>query len=216
MTAVLTAIYGGYEVLKPVLPQTVPVEWICVTDDPALADDPRGWTVVVQPREGHPNRAAKWPKMAPGLYTDAETSVWVDGSFRITSAEFVQDMLQLLKRADQAQFEHPWRSCLYEEAAASLELPKYAGEPIAAQADWYRALCHPDDWGLWATGVIARRHTPQVLQAGWDWLDEIARWSFQDQVSQAFVLRLADLRPAPIPGMHLTSPWLAYQGSDRH
>lgn len=217
--AVLTAVYDRYDTLKPVVPQSgAGVEWVCVTDDEALQRgdaDPQGWTIVYEPWPGlHPNRAAKHPKMLPCDYTHAGRSVWVDASFAVVSPTFVMDVLALADPV--AQFVHPWRQCLFDEAVASDPIPKYAGEPILAQADAYRAAGHPDGWGLWATGVIARIHTPEVVAWGKDWLAEIERWSFQDQISHPYVCWTHHLRPKSLPGMHLANQWLAYQGSGRH
>jgi hypothetical protein len=217
--AVLSALYDGYDVVKPVLPQRgVDVEWVLVTDDEALYRgdaDPLGWQIVYEPRpDMHPNRAAKTPKMLPADYTAADQSVWLDASFAVVSPTFVPDVLA--HAAPIAQFSHPWRACLFDEAVASAPIPKYAGEPILEQADAYRGAGHPAGWGLWATGVIARRHTPEVIQWGKAWLDENYRWSFQDQISHPYICWSHNLRPASLPGTHLGNAWLAYQGSGRH
>ncbi len=219
--AILTAIHDGYDELKPVLPQQgVRVDWVFVTDDESLRDEStaRGWRVVFEPREGvHPNRAAKHPKYEPWRYTDAPVSVWVDASFRIVSDRFAVEATAGLTDVEPiAQFVHPWRDCLYAEAKESAGLAKYQGEPVLEQAESYRAAGHPEGWGLWATGVIARRHTDAVRRMGWVWLAETYRWSFQDQISQPFVLRVTGLRPSALPGNHLATPWLAYEGSARH
>lgn len=216
--AIVSAIYDGYDELKPTLPQKdVSVDWVLVTDDEALKDTPavRGWRVVYEPRPGvHPNRAAKHPKYEPWKYTAADRSVWVDASFRIISETFAAEALA---HADPiAQFQHPWRDCLYAEAKESAGLAKYAGEPVLEQADSYRQAGHPEGWGLWATGVIARQHTDAVRELGVRWLAETYEWSFQDQISQPFALRETGLRPAVFPGNHLATPWLAYEGSARH
>lgn len=216
--AIVTAIYDGYDELKPTLPQKgVSVDWVLVTDDEALKDTPtvRGWRVVYEPRPGvHPNRAAKHPKYEPWKYTDAAASLWVDASFRIVSETFAAGALA---HADPiAQFAHPWRDCLYVEAKESAGLAKYAGEPVLEQADHYSFRGHPANWGLWATGVIARQHTDAVRELGARWLAETYEWSFQDQISQPFALRETGLRPAAFPGNHLATPWLAYEGSSRH
>lgn len=229
--AVITAIYDSYDNLKPALPQTeVPgrredgkgigsqaVEWVCITDDPQMEDEDThlGWRIVYEPRPGvHPNRAAKTPKYRPWDYTDAPASVWIDASFRVLSEAFAAEALAYADPI--AQFAHPWRDCLLDEARASAPLPKYAGEPVLEQADRYIAAGHPLQWGLWATGVIARRHTDPVKRLGQYWTTETEGWSFQDQISQPYALRLAGLRPRPFPGSHLATPWLAYQGSERH
>lgn len=219
--AIVSAIYDSYDLLKPTLAQQgVSVDWVLVTDDEALRDEggARGWRVVFEPRPGvHPNRAAKHPKYEPWNYTDAPVSVWVDASFRIVSEQFAVEATAGLTEVDPiAQFVHPWRTCLFDEAKESAGLAKYAGEPVMEQAEDYRAAGHPENWGLWATGVIARRHTEAVRRMGWLWLAETYRWSFQDQISQPFALREKGLRPSALPGNHLATPWLAYEGSARH
>jgi hypothetical protein len=87
---------------------------------------------------------------------------------------------------------------------------------VLEQADAYSLAGHPERWGLWATGVIARRHTDAVRELGVRWLHETERWSFQDQISQPYALRETGLRPQAFPGSHLATPWLAYEGSARH
>lgn len=216
--AIITAITDGYDTLKPVLPQTgVDVEWICVTDGEPLpdADAAAGWTMICQPRHGrHANREAKRPKLRPWEYTSAPTSIWVDASFRVVSDRFAADVLAYADPI--AQFAHPWRDCLYEEAAHSALLPKYVGEPIIEQGAHYRVSGHPEHWGLWAAGVIARRHTREVRALGDAWGREINAWSFQDQISEPYALRAVGLRPASLPGSHMANGWLKYEGSGRH
>jgi hypothetical protein len=218
--AIITACYDRYDTIKPVMPQTgVDVEWICVHDDMDLdpADAP-GWRMVYQPRPGiHPNRAAKHPKCEPWNYTDAPVSLWVDASFRIVSDRFALEATAMLTDDEPiAQFVHPWRDCIYTETTASYDLPKYQGEPGLQQASAYREHGHPEHWGLWATGVMGRRHTEAVRKMGWLWLAEIYRWSFQDQISHPYALREHQLRPQALPGTHLANSWLQYEGSGRH
>ena len=218
--AVITAIYDGYDTLKPVLSQAgLNVDWVLVTDDPYMVDvgESLGWRVALKPRPGvHPNRAAKRPKFLPWEYTDAHESVWVDGSFRVLSADFVREAL---RHADPiAQFRHPWRDCLYAEARTVSAIRKYESQIGIAekQSAAYADAQHPEHWGLWATGVIARRHVPGVVRLGERWLEEVERWTFQDQISQPFVLREMGLRPAEFPGSHLANGWMQYEGSGRH
>jgi hypothetical protein len=217
--AIITAIYDDYDSLKPILPQSiVDVDWVCVTDKPIA--DPQGWRVIVEPRPGqHPNVAAKRPKMLPWEYTAARCSVWVDASFRIYSEMFASNLFNLLHGGIPiAQFKHPWRDCIYDEAAASTDLAKYRDqkEIIHRQMARAREHAHPEHWGLWATGVIGRRHAPEVQDFGKRWLRTCQEWSFQDQLSEAVHLRDAGLCPHNLSGNHLTNPWLSYEGSSRH
>lgn len=213
--AVLTAIYDQYDTLKPAMPQSgIQVEWICVTD--SVPEGSHGWTIVHEPRPGvHPNRAAKRPKFLPWKYTDTRASLWIDASFRVLSPDFVLEALEYANPI--AQFAHPWRDCLYKEADAVLGLKKYHPfSEVAAQSQAYREAGHPENWGLWATGVIARQHTPEIKSLGEQWMNEVNRNTFQDQISQPYVLRELGLKPQVFPGTHFANPWVSYEGSARH
>lgn len=217
--SIITAIYDSYDDLKTVMPQAgVEVDWVCVTDRPR---EPNGWRLVVEPRPFmHPNLAAKRPKMLPWEYSDAEYSIWIDASFVVLSDAFAREMAVFASGmhggSPIAQFKHPWRDCIYQEAMASLMLPKYSDLPIGDQMDQYRAWNHPENWGLWATGVIARFHTDEIKKLGERWHQTCQEWGFQDQLSQAPHLRALGLRPTEIPGNHLVNRWIAYEGSQRH
>ncbi len=233
--AVVTAIYDAYDTVKPVMPQVdrtfgyevqVPIDWVLVTDSPTTVSEAKaaGWRTVLDRQHrfkqatghNHPNRLAKIPKLFPWRYTQADWSVWVDASFRITSPTFVGDVLEYARPI--AQFRHPWRDCLYDEAAFSDTLPKYQHERMAMlqQAQRYRRQGFTDHWGLWATGVIARQHTHDVKEMSRWWAHEIDEGSYQDQVSHPWACATAGVRPVDLPGDHITNAWLKYEGSARH
>lgn len=214
--AIISAVYDGYDTVKPVLPQAgVEVEWILVTDTPPDAEAARGWTIVHEPKpDVPPNRAAKGAKFEPWKYTDAPASIWIDASFRVTSPDFATRAME--HAAPIAQFEHPWRDCLYAEAEEIAKLGMDSEGVAAWQTRRYREAGHPEGWGLWASGVIARKHTAPVKRMGAMWAKEVAAGSARDQVSQPYVLRKTRLRPAALPGSHFENPWLAYEGSGRH
>jgi hypothetical protein len=216
VNAILSAVFDSYDEPKPCVRQDVDCEYLFVTDSEQVAEEAatQGWSPIVETYSGHPNRAAKRPKCCPWEYTDAGFTIWIDGSIRVTAPSFVTVMREIADPI--AQFVHPNRGCVYDEADISLQMSKYASEPIAAQMETYTE--HPRHWGLWCAGIIARYRTPEVEQFGKAWLAEIERWSFQDQVSEAPMLREHGLRPNPIPGIYFkgANPWLQYEGSGRH
>jgi hypothetical protein len=215
--AIVTAIYDAYDTVKPVCAQAgLDVEWVLVTDvEPEPSEALAGWRVVVDSRPGvEPVRAAKAPKVEPWRYTAAPASIWVDGSFRVVSDRFAVDLLALADPI--AQFGHPWRDCLYQEESAVGAAGLDPDGAAVVQTCRYRLAHHPERWGLWATGVIARHHTPAVRAMGAAWADEIAGGSARDQVSQPFVLRAHGLRPTTLPGTYMDNRWVRYEGSARH
>lgn len=240
--AVLTALMDDYDTLKPILLQSgADARWICLTDSKDLVSEseermvpdghrgdqlalvhPTGWEIVWydRPVDEHPNRAAKRPKVYPALFTDRPASVWLDASFRVVSPTFVADTLAIAGATPSkiAQFVHPWRDCLFDEELESVRLPKYRDqvEALTLQRHAYADAGMPRHWGLWATGVIARMHEPDVLTWGHRWGAEIRDHSFQDQVSHPFTCWRRGLRPASLPGTHFVNPWVEYSGSGRH
>lgn len=221
--AIVTAVYDRYDAVKPVLPQVgiESVDWVLVTDEPIeseWSDAARalGWRVVSLPRPGvHPNLAAKRPKMLPWEFTDADRTIWIDASVRVVSERFAVEALE--HAFPMAQFGHPSRDCIYQEQGESQRMEKYAGQNMLAQVEHYRERGHPASWGLWCTGIIARNHLiGSFFDFGKAWLAECERWTFQDQLSEAVVLREHGLRPLELPGAHWSNPWLVLEPSGRH
>lgn len=209
--SIITSIYGGYDNLNPTLLQNgTCVDWVLVTD--RIPEDALGWRVVVEPSGLNPVRAAKRAKLFPWLYTEAQASVWIDSSFQVQSESFAQEALSYAKPI--AQFAHPWRDCLFLEAQylSGLFKDQAQAELIRKQSEFYRANNHPEHWGLWATGVIARHHTKSVRAMSFSWQHDIEEWSHRDQVSQAYSLRLSSLYPESFPGDYFSSPWIRYVG----
>ncbi len=230
--AIITASYGSYDHLKPPVHQEgIDAEWVLVTDNleqyaewqflnsnPDFEYGNQQWRVIYDPRPDEiPMRAAKHAKLFPWEYTDARMSIWIDGSVLIKTKSFAKDVVAQIDPI--GQFAHPTRDCIYDEASMSAKMVKYAGEPIIAQAEHYYNAGHPQHWGLWETTVIGRKHTSEIKALGWQWQKEMDTWSFQDQVSQPYVLRNIGLRPAFFSGpwsARGNNPWLDILMSEKH
>ena len=213
MTALLTAIYGGYDSPKPLRHHTGFSEAVCVTDDPGLRIE--GWRMVHEPNTlgVHPRRAAKRARCLPWDYVTDDTVMWLDGSFIIDNgACAIVD--RHLERGDIVAWRHPsGRRDAFAEAEFSAPLRKYRDEPTLEQAAAYREEGLPPGSGLWETGMMARRRTPLIEQLGRMWLDEIERWSVQDQVSFPFVCWQLGVEPVcwDTGTSHWDCGWAWYQ-----
>jgi hypothetical protein len=208
--AIITSVYGDYDDLKEQpLRQTVACEYVAVTDRPVESDT---WRVAVEPRPHvHPRLAAKHAKCLPWRYApDADVTIWVDGSATILSRDFAEMCCDSLGGSLLAQWQHPDRMCVYEEAEVSRQYGKYVDQNIAAQVHHYRQKGHPASWGLWATGCIVRRRDTVHTLMGQSWLSEQIRWTYQDQLSEAPVLRAVELRPASLPEGLWVNQWLSF------
>lgn len=187
---------GGYDDLKD-HPEIPGVEFIAFSDVPIETDQ---WDVrVVGPNGQHPRIQAKRFKLFPHEYLEHEYSIWIDGSHEILTDQFAMNAIAAIDETGVAFYQHPWRDCIYEEAEASIVLEKYSGLPCREQVGSYRLEGHPEHWGLYACGTIARRHTSQVAALMAAWGEEIDRWTYQDQLSLPVVCRRLGVRPATFP-----------------
>jgi len=215
--AIITAIYGGYDILQELPDNHGFDEAICVTDDPTLQSDT--WTIIVDPRDSHPRLAAKHPKMLPWLYTEADIAVWVDGAFKVVGDGFQQACIDALGDDDIVVWKHPernQRNCLYDEANYCAGWPKYYNYPIGKQVESYRDQGMPAGFGLWACGTIVWRNNEDARSFGLTWLGENMFWSIQDQISFPYLVWKYQPRLATFPFEEFNNSYLVHLGHTRN
>ena len=207
--ALVTSIYGDYDTLVDPPEQEGVDEYIAVVD--RHHDGCSRWTQLVEPRAHlHPRMAAKVAKCRPDLYTDADVTVWMDGGARLADEQSIKWAVG--HGGVIAQFRHPERDDVSAEADASYPLRKYEGQRVVEQAAHYKAAGLPDHWGLWACGLIVR-HTQELgHRFGNYWLAEQLRWSWQDQISEPYLLWRNMLRPVPLDGSLWSNPCIRFTG----
>lgn len=196
--AVYTTIFGNYDNHKPWPKQNVKAKYYIITDNPAINAD--GWETIVVDYPRHdlnPRMRAKFFKMFPWEVADmAQTniSVYVDASIQVESEHFIDYCIRNLT-ADMLLYKHPQRNCIYKEAEASMELVKYQTEPIKQQVNFYKQF-FPANAGLYACGVMVRKHTETVktIMSAWWW--ENIKYSYQDQLSFPVVCAMHNFKPA--------------------
>lgn len=199
--AIYTAIYGGYDTLKPVAGadklREQGIDLICFTDDVNLSHP--DWQMRRMPaRHAHPRLDAKYYKLLPHLVLpEYDDTLWLDASFEIEDARCAETLFAYLDDAPLALFLHPERGCLYEEAEFCRTMPKYADQDIAGQVKHYREAGLPERFGLFAGGIIGRRNDDaNVRSLNEQWMAENLRFTYQDQLSLAYLLWKMSLKPS--------------------
>lgn len=208
MITLVSASYGAYDNPNP-LPELEGVASTMVTDSEEFARKAQdaGWEhVTIQPiPHAHPRLAAKVPKCDPMRFVftkTTETYVWLDAAARITNGEkFVQAVESIPRHEPIGQFDHPDRDDVIDEAKVSKQLLKYDLQEVETQAGLYVRMGLPRHWGLWATGMIVYHPAAFDMPAfGNAWLAEQLAWTYQDQISEPYLLWLAGYRPKSLPG----------------
>lgn len=192
-TALVTAIFGGYDWPKPLPLDHGFDQALLYTDDVLIgqAASEYGWHPVVEtgPVASSPMLRAKFWKTHPFFAAPrADVSVWLDASMRITADNMAGRCVAALGDDDVAMTPHPSRTCIYDEAVVTASLARYGDCDPMGQVAEYRGA-HPANWGLFASGASVRRHNDRVARWGdWWWMENLRR-TYQDQLSLPFVTR---------------------------
>jgi hypothetical protein len=208
--ACITTCLDHWDYLRP--PQVIhpDVEYVCFSNLPMPECKP--WRIVPCPAlTGSVGRDSRIPKILPHLCLDADYSIYHDANFAMQC-----DPLDLIERrltsqdCDIAMYRHPARECVYEEAKVCIEMSHDAVRrgfpetppiaPIQEQVAKLRADGHPPAWGLWACGIVIRRHTDMIAWLNERWWQEFAAGSSRDQIAFPPALRGLGCRINTIPG----------------
>jgi len=207
--ALITSIYGQHDYLTDPPEQEGVDEYIAVVDEPQSGACAM-WRQIVEPRPHmHPRMAAKVAKCCPAWYTDAEYTIWIDGSARLKHGGVAEWAVgHLAKGAHAAQFQHPQRCDITPESIVSMGMSKYDGQACIEQAEFYKKQGLPENWGLFATGFIARPRWAGIQTA---WLVEQMRWTYQDQISLPYVYWREARWPAVLEGDLWSNPHVYFE-----
>ena len=191
-TIIYTALFGGKDTLRDPKFIEDDVEYICFSDQPQIS---KVWKCVQifgrEKVEVDPCRAAKIYKIVPHrfpVYLECDRSIWVDASVEIMG-EFVSMFDGMT--TDLAFFKHSLRyqNCIYEEARQCIR-KRYDDEKVINKAiQKYKAIGHPERWGLPTARIIFRFHNDKMSQFNEQWWYEIREGSRRDQISLPVVLR---------------------------
>ena len=155
---VYTCILNGYDDLMPPAIINSHFRYICFTNINLPPCPPWGYRPAYWPENLKSNRASRIPKILSHLHVDTEYSIWIDGHLQLLVDP--EDLIAgHTNESDLALFQHPLRDCVYSEIALCLEEGIGDKTELIAQEASYRALCYPAQNGLWACGLIVRRHT---------------------------------------------------------
>ena len=186
-TVVYTSITGNYDNLWEPLFEDKDITYVCFTNNRKLKS--KVWNIeYIQNDQLDDMYLVKKIKMNPNLYfKEFETSVWADGKYEI-QADLRAYIEKYGKRKPILCFPHFQRECIYDEAAMCICTKKGKKEDIIRQITDYYRKGYPVDNGLCEMGCIVRRHNDElVMKIMREWQEEVAYYSYRDQLSFPYV-----------------------------
>lgn len=163
------------------------IDFICFTDDPGLKSE--FWRMKFVPPDAlDPARTAKQIKHLPHRFLhDYEHSLYIDNTVRLKRQP--REIFKLLPAPSSfACFRHPWRDCIYDEAAEIIRLSYDDPAIVTAQVNSYRERGYPAKHGLIRGNLLLRRHDNPLLNRVMEaWDEQVLHHSLRDQLSLNFV-----------------------------
>lgn len=220
MIYVYSAAANGFDNLRP--PASFPVGDVRFLHFTNLPQQPSvaPWEFRPLYSLGDACRTARVPKILPHLMLpeDAEYSIYLDANLQL-KAQPIQLILELLKDHDWAAHRHPCRDCIYAEAEVILSHSTMEGwraqnperaPQIAAEIARYEVDLYPAGAGLWANGMIVRRHTAAVAALNERWWGLYSAGGERDQLSFPVARRATGLEVKTIDHPIHEGPYLNF------
>lgn len=186
------------------------VDYLFFTDEESVGLAGDGWEAIHLASHGNPRRRAKPPKLDPhqfGRLLEYEYVIWIDGGIHIKSAGFVDEILSHIHNGMVLSPHFDGRDDAYGEA--TIRPAKYAEEPLDEQIEFYKEEGYPGHNGLFECGVLARKmSSDSVAELGKMWLEQVADWSYQDQVSLPYCLWKLGYQPDVLPQSFRYMDWV--------
>lgn len=157
----------------------------------------KGWSAT---------KIARYYKLHPHLVLPShDVSIWVDARFVVHCRNVRRYMRNHFDREDYvACYYHPRKlmddNCSYKEAFVVGTLNKEKTNVLLKQIQKYKSDNFPENYGLFATGIMIRRNNDQVNKFNEFWWNEICEGSVRDQISQVYSAWKTGVKITPIDG----------------
>jgi len=159
-----------------------------------------------------PRRTARWHKINSHLLPDSVNyTIWIDGAQKIKKIPLASRILSSVPACTLlAAFKHPWRTCVYQEAAACIKRKKDDIRLLRCQADHYVAEGYPEQNGLVETGCVLRKHCTKTANFNKNWWAQLEQFSSRDQMSFNYAAWQTGITIQHMPGSGTESEFFDY------
>lgn len=207
---VYTAIFGDYDVPKPVRVQEEGVDYVMVTDGKGA----EGWDVQHTGIKGTPREVARRVKVAMPILMGEEGRcydwfLWLDGTMEITGPVKVFAE-KALEKHDFAAWKHPWWQCSYIEIDKCIALKKDSRKALERSRKHLEREKLPKYLGQLASWVLFRKNTPLVHRHAADWWHAMETYTMRDQVFFMLTLWKLDVGIQWLSGTIDDVKWLKF------
>lgn len=176
---VYTVLLGNYKLNEP---KHKNPEWehLCFTDQDIHS---KNWKIIKV--KGGKKRSREI-KIRSDQFFSYDVCLYLDARFTIKCDldAFVKEYL----KTDLCVMEHNKRKCAYKEGEFITKLGIDKKTVIDKQLSVYREMGFPEDFGLYAPGIMIKRNTPKVNHFMQIWYEQVDKYSYRDIISFSYTL----------------------------
>ena len=201
-SAVCCVLTGDYDTPQPVAQPDPNIDYFLITDR-APPRPASGWQLVVATAEVQGAlKLSRAIKMNLQRYLPAieqyKTVIYLDGNIELAGdlAPLIQGYL--LSGADLGVVPHPYRHCVYEEAAAIMLQMRDSRERVMRTVEFLESQGHPPHAGLFEMGFFCFRPGPVVYAFFKLWWELYQRYGERDQLLAPLAARTQGLSLYPL------------------
>jgi len=182
--AVYTCITGNYDKLMSPTNIDSRIDYYCFSDN---IKKPTNSPWILKPVNlNHLNSKDqnRFIKMHPHEFLENyDVTIYVDGNIQIVGDIFELVQMTVNTQANFFIYNHPYRTCIFTEAAACAHFSHDWIWKIALQMRRYCVEGYPADNGLFEASVIIRKNTNSIRELMEMWWDEYCLGAKRDQLS---------------------------------
>jgi hypothetical protein len=211
-SVIYTSIIGGKDYLRP--PEVVDPDarYLAFVDRPMKRCPPWEFVPAYLPFVSA-SRNSRLPKLLPHLHFEAKYSIYHDGNFTLKrSVEYLVERYLRPKNRELAMFVHPARQNVEQEAGEILAHPGWFPgmdmESVQRQVERWRQSGSPT--GLWAAGMIIRKHSEDVAAFNRLWWQEYSNGSPRDQLALPLARHFSGMKIEDIEGSIHSNDLIGY------
>lgn len=179
---VYTALFGNYKLRNPAYIDTS-WKYICFTDQNISSNC---WEIRKVATD-NPRKKSREVKIRSHKFFDYDVCLYMDCKFTVTMRVDLDKFLNNLKN-DLCLMIHNKRNCLYKEGNFCIQKKKDNRNIILDQLQYYRDQGMPENFGLYAPGIMMKRNTDRVNYFMDMWFNEVDKFSYRDIISFSYVL----------------------------
>jgi uncharacterized coiled-coil protein SlyX len=189
---VYTCITGAYDLLYDHKHLNSEWDYICFSDTIKQDQNNQSWKIrPLEYKQLDDVRNQRWHKInAHKILSEYEHSVYLDANIEITGDDFFEKVNKKIHTNSIISMTvHPERDCVYDELQACINLKKDDKKIMRDQIEYLKRDKFPAKQGLYACGIIYRRHNDKkIVKIMDDWWKMVKMFSKRDQLSFTYVL----------------------------